>query len=114
MEETKKINWKTLIPYILIPLLFVGFVFMYQEEAKQPDLIYSELVQYFHDDKIAEAEVVISSGKLKYKFWDDDKTYTYDLPSVELFVNDVHDDILEYNDANPEKPIKYNKKRYHI
>ncbi len=104
----KKINWKTLIPYILIPLLFVGFVFMYQEEAKQPDLIYSELVQYFHDDKIAEAEVVISSGKLKYKFWDDDKTYTYDLPSVELFVNDVHDDILEYNDANPEKPIKYN------
>ena len=104
----KKINWKTLIPYILIPLLFVGFVFMYQEESKEPELIYSDLVQYFHDDKVAEAEVVISSGKLKYKFWNDDKTYTYDLPSVELFVNDVHEDILEYNEANPQKTIKYN------
>ena len=104
----KKINWKTLIPYILIPLLFVGFVFMYQEESKEPDLTYSELIQYFHEDKVSEVEVVISSGKLKYKLWKDDKTYTYDLPSVDLFVNDVHEGILAHNDANPENPIKYN------
>ena len=104
----KKINWKTIIPYILIPLLFVGFIFMYQEETKEPDLTYSNLIQYFHEDKVSEVEVVISSGKLKYKLWNDDKTYTYDLPSVDLFVNDVHDGILAYNDANPEKPIKYN------
>ncbi len=103
----KKVNWKTLIPYILIPLLFVGFVFMYQEEAKEPELTYSDLIQYFHEDKVSEVEVVISSGKLKYKLWDSDKTYTYDLPSVDLFVNDVHEDILAYNDANPEKTIKY-------
>ena len=104
----KKINWKTIIPYILIPLLFVGFIFMYQEETKEPDLTYSNLIQYFHEDKVSEVEVVISSGNLKYKLWNDDKTYTYDLPSVDLFVNDVHDGILAYNDANPEKPIKYN------
>ncbi len=81
---------------------------MYQEETKEPDLTYSNLIQYFHEDKVSEVEVVISSGKLKYKLWNDDKTYTYDLPSVDLFVNDVHDGILAYNDANPEKPIKYN------
>ncbi len=104
----KKINWKTLIPYILIPLLFVGFVFMYQEESKEPDLTYSELIQYFHEDKVSEVEVVISSGKLKYKLWKDDKTYTYDLPSVDLFINDVHEGILAHNDANPENSIKYN------
>ncbi len=104
----KKFNWKTLIPYILIPLLFVGFIVVYQQENKEPDLTYSNLVQYFHDDKVAEAKIVISSGKLTYKLWDDDKTYTYSLPSVDLFVNDVHEEILTYNDEHPEKPIKYN------
>lgn len=104
----KKFNWKTWIPYILIPLLFVGFIVMYQQETKEPDLTYSNLVQYFHDDKVAEAKIVISSGKLTYKLWDDDKTYTYSLPSVDLFVNDVHEEILTYNDEHPEKPIKYN------
>lgn len=103
----KKINWKTIIPYILIPVLFVGFIFMYEKETEEPEIIYSDLIQYFHDDKVAEAEVIYSSGKLKYKLWGDDKTYTYDLPNVQLFVNDVHDGILEYNDANPENPIKY-------
>lgn len=81
---------------------------MYQQETKEPDLTYSNLVQYFHDDKVAEAKIVISSGKLTYKLWDDDKTYTYSLPSVDLFVNDVHEEILTYNDEHPEKPIKYN------
>lgn len=103
----KRINWKTIIPYILIPLLLVGFIYMYDQETKEPELEYSELIQYFHEDKVSDVEVVISSGKLTYKLWGDDKAYTYDLPSVDLFVNDVHDGILEYNDANPENPIKY-------
>ncbi len=104
----KKINWKTLIPYILIPVLFVAFLYIYQGQAEKPEVTYSEIVQLFKEDKVAEADIVVSSGKLTYKLWDAEKSETYSLPSVDLFVNDVHDHIIEYNAQNPDAPIKYN------
>ncbi len=104
----KKINWKTIIPYILIPVLFMGFVYFYQGQAQKPETSYAEIVQLFKEDKVAEADIVISSGKLTYKLWDSKDEQTYSLPSVDLFVRDVHDDIIDYNAQNPDAPIKYN------
>ncbi len=104
----KKINWKTIIPYILIPVLFVAFLYVYQGQAQKPETTYAEIVQLFKEDKVAEADIVISSGKLTYKLWDSKDELTYSLPSVDLFVSDVHDHIIEYNAENSDAPIKYN------
>ncbi len=32
----------------------------------------------------------------------------YTVPNVTIFVNDIHDDVVEFNRKNPDNPIKYN------
>ena len=39
---------------------------------------------------------------------DDGTSKKYTVPNVNLFLEDVHDDVVEFNRANPKKPIKFN------
>lgn len=109
----KKINWRAVVPYVVIPLLFVFCIVMYSTmgTAQKDKKEYYEIVNLFESNQVAEYNLNLSSGTLYYKlFGDDQTTYQYTVPNVSLFVDDVHDDVVEYNKANPDNPVKMDYK----
>lgn len=106
----KKFNWKTLIPYILIPALCIGIIYMYLGKTADKDLKYYQVVEYFDNGQITEVDLNMNSGAMTFKLKGDDKEYKYTVPNVNLFVNDVHEQLREYNKANPDKPVEFDYK----
>ena len=106
----KKINWKTIVPYILIPAIFVGVIYLYMGKEQQKDLQYYEVLQFFDEEQVVEADLNMNSGAMTFKLKGEDKTYKYTVPNVNLFVNDVHESLREYNKKNPDKPIEFDYK----
>lgn len=104
----KKRNWKAIIPYILIPLLFISVVYVYMGNQDEKKTEYYQIVEYFDEGKVTEYDINLNSGAMSYKLQGDDKEYKYTVPNVGIFVEDVHNMVREYNKANPETPIKYN------
>lgn len=103
----KKLNWKAIIPYILIPVLFIGVMWMYMDSESDKEFEYYEVVEFFDNEQIAEVDLNMNSGALKFKLKGDDTLYKYTVPNVNLFVNDVHEQLREYNKANPDKPVEF-------
>ncbi len=104
----KKINWKAIIPYILIPALFIGVMWMYMDSEADKEFEYYEVVEFFDNEQVTEVDLNMNSGALEFKLKGDDTLYKYTVPNVNLFVNDVHEQLREYNKANPDKPVEFN------
>lgn len=104
----KKTNWKTIIPYIVIPLALVLVIATYSAVGPQSKkkTEYYEVVNKFETHAVTEYKLNLSSGALEYKLKDDETVYRYTVPNVSLFVDDIHDDIVEYNKENPDNQIK--------
>ena len=106
----KKFNWKVIIPYILIPIAFIGVIYMYMGKEQQKDLKYYEVVEFFDKGQVSEVDLNMNSGAMTFKLEGEDKTYKYTVPNVNLFINDVHEGLREYNQKNPDKPIEFDYK----
>ena len=103
----KKKNWKVIIPYILIPLCFIAITYSYINKGVDTKKSqYYEVVEYFDEGKVTEYQLTLSSGALTYKLKGDDKVYKYTVPNVNLFLEDIHDSVHNYNKAHPDAPIK--------
>ncbi len=104
----KKINWKAIIPYVAIPLAFILVIAFYSVSGvnRQKKTEYYEIVNMFENRQVTEYKLNLSSGALEYKLKDDNTTYKYTVPNVSLFVDDVHDSIVEYNKENPDSQIR--------
>ena len=104
----KKLNWKAVIPYIVIPLAFVLCIVYYAKTGNttQKKTEYYELINMFEEHKVSEYTLNLSSGALKYKLDGDDTVYRYTVPNVTLFVEDIHGAVVEYNRENPDSQIK--------
>lgn len=74
--------------------------------AKSSKLEYYQVVEYFNTGEVTEYELNIGSGKLDFTL-SDGTTKKYTVPNVNLFIEDVHDDVIEFNRKNPDKPIKF-------
>ena len=96
----------TLIPYILIPLIIISGISLYAGTQKQEKLEYYQLVSLFDQGKVTEYKLNLSSGALVYKLKDEKEVKSFSVPSVELFLMDIHDGVIEYNRAHPDTPIK--------
>ncbi|MEG1845491.1 MAG: ATP-dependent zinc metalloprotease FtsH [Oscillospiraceae bacterium] len=113
--EKKNINWKAIVPYIAIPLAFVLCIVVYASmgsEAKAKKQYY-EIVNMFQNGEVSEYVLNLSNGTLQYKLRADDESsqgYEYTVPNVNIFVEDVHSKIVEYNKANPETQVKMDYK----
>ncbi|MGN0532560.1 MAG: ATP-dependent zinc metalloprotease FtsH [Eubacterium sp.] len=110
MRKNLSQNWKSIVFYILIPVLLIGSIFLMSNSGRQQaNVKYSDIVELFRTNQVAEFELDLSSGKLNYKlFSDSDKVNTYTVPSVTYFVEDVDEYIKSYNDTHIEKKISYN------
>lgn len=108
----KKIDWRVVIPYIAIPLAFVVCVVLYMKvgQTTKAKTEYFEIVNKFENHEITEYNLNLTSGVLKYKVAGDEATYEYTVPNVNLFVEDVHKQVMDYNRENPDTQIKVDYK----
>ena len=104
----KKINWKAIIPYIIIPVLCIGVIMAYMGMDSKEKVQYYQIVDYFDKGQVTEYTVNMNSGAMTYKLKDDTKEYEYTVPNVNMFYEDVHHMVREHNKTNPDAQIKYN------
>ncbi len=101
-------KWGNLF-YIIVPVLLVITIASFMgTQTKKDAPKYYEIVEQFRNAQITEYTLNLSSGALEYKVSGNDETQKYVVPNVEIFLNDVHNYITEYNIENPDAKIKYN------
>ena len=96
----------TFLPYILIPVMLICGVTFYMGSQTSDKTEYYELVALFDEGKVTEYKLNLSSGALVYKVEGVEKQQTFTVPSVSLFVEDIHDSVIAHNRENAQNPIK--------
>ena len=84
----------------------MGLIYWYSGSATTEKLEYYQVIELFDEGKVTEYELNIGTGALTYTL-NDGSTGRYSVPNVSMFVNDVHETIIEFNRANPEKAVKF-------
>ena len=102
-------KWGNLL-YLLLPISMIIFIAIFLNSQNTTKMKYYEVVDLFNSHKVTEYSVNLSSGALTYKLAGDETEKKYTLPSVDLFVKDIHEGVIEYNEQNPDKAIKYDYK----
>ena len=106
-KKNKKIS--TFLIYVLVPILIIAGIYYYSSSNSQDKKEYYEIVQLFEENKVSSYDLNLSNGSLKYTLWEDkdeEKVYSYTVPNVSIFVDDIHDNVIEYNKQNKDNPIK--------
>ena len=104
-------NWKSILVYILIPILLIGAVVFFANSQTSTDMKYSQIVSMFKNGEVSEFSLDLSSGNLVYKtFAKPKEEKAYSVPSVSYFLDDIRDDVKAYNKKHPNKPIVYDYK----
>ena len=114
MRKNLSQNWKSIIFYILIPIMLIGSIFLFSGQNRNTATTnYSDIVNLFRTEQVSEYELDLSSGQLTYKLTTDKKgtVNKYTVPSVSYFLDDISDYVKDYNDTHPDKPISYNYKK---
>ncbi len=90
--------------YLGIPLaLILLIVYMLNQAPKQESYKYSDIINYFETDQVKEYSLDLGTGEMLLQLNDEKKTtVAYVVPSVNLFYENVMDDIERYNEANPD------------
>ncbi len=106
-DPKKRSNLIQTIIWIILPLLLVvSMYFTFNSSSTKDSKKYYEVISYFQQGEVTEYTLNISTGKLTYTLDGESEARTYNVPSVDLFVNDTHDSIMEYNEEHPDSPIK--------
>lgn len=108
-NRSDKRKWGNLLYLILPVVLILCLTFFLNTQKTQPPK-YSEIVSLFKNHQVTEYSITLSNGALTYKVKGDNKEKKYSIPSVELFVNDIHNDVVKYNDEHPDNKIVYDYK----
>lgn len=108
-NRSDKRNWGNLL-YLILPVVLILCLTFFLSSQRQPAPKYSEVVSLFKDHSVTEYSLTLSNGALTYKVKGDNAVKKYTLPNVELFLNDVHNDISKYNEEHPEAKIVYDYK----
>lgn len=128
-------NWKSILIYILIPVILIGSIIFLSTKQNQKDVNYSEIVALFRDDKVSEFSIDLSSGNLVYSLYSDkeenktedkdskdgEKTsenaqenkevkHKYTVANSTIFLNDISEyvDAHNSNPENKDNQIVYN------
>ncbi len=95
-----------LLPYLLIPAMLLAGLSYYISAQSRDKLEDYQLVALFDEGKVTEYKLNLSSGALVYKTVGDDTEKTFTVPSVNLFVEDIHEGVIKYNREHPDSMIK--------
>ena len=105
MDNNKRVL-RNLLIYMGIPIVifFMLMFFMRGSDAEKVGLKYSDVIGYFEDGKVRAYELDLGTGEMEFVVTDDagkETKYAYIVPNVNLFYNNVTDDIEAYNEAHP-------------
>ena len=93
----KRILISIAVPIVLI-IAVVAVKFSNQNTAKKQ---YYQVVGMFQNNEVSEYSLNLYSGNLKSKLRKEgDKTFVYEVPDVSIFVNDIHESVVENNIKN--------------
>ncbi|MCQ2474412.1 MAG: ATP-dependent zinc metalloprotease FtsH [Clostridia bacterium] len=96
----------SLLPYLIITVALISGLYYYVNAQHVEKLEYYEVVSMFEKGEIAEYKLNLSSGALEYVKKGEKQAKAYTVPSVALFVDDVHEKVMTYNAAHPDEMIK--------
>ena len=100
--------FNSLVWLVIIFLMTSSLMYALRVDDRVTEVGYYEVVEYFDQNKVKEYSLNMSSRKLTYVLKGEKESRTYVVPNVQLFIEDVHENVREYNKANPDKPIKMN------
>ncbi len=110
MGDNKK--RKQIIGYVLTLLLLISVVYFFMTlQAPKSETKYYEILQYFYRNEVEEYKLDLGSGNLNMKVRGKTDAMTYTVPNVNLFLEDTMAYVREYNQQNPEAPIKIDYKK---
>ncbi len=90
---------KSLLLYLGIPIVIILIMTLVLSQGQKDSHTYSEIVGYFHDDKVQAFEVERSSSSAKIKLTLDDNTViTHKIMDWDTFRDDVWADIEAHNE----------------
>lgn len=101
---------KSILIYVLVlGALLIGFMFMMNMIKPTSETInYSEVVDYFQQNKVKKFVIDLGSGELQAEVEGRDKQLVYKVPNVGLFIELVEPMVVEYNKENPSDKIEFN------
>ena len=92
-----------LLTYVIIALVFIIaiWVLLPNLTSNQHTTKYSDILAYFDEYKVTEYTLDLGTGELKYVLEGEEKTHTYEVPNVKLFLDDTVNYRAEYNAKHP-------------
>ncbi|MFV0399710.1 MAG: ATP-dependent zinc metalloprotease FtsH [Oscillospiraceae bacterium] len=91
---------------LLLAVLVMALFFNFQVEVSTTS--YSTVVGYFQQDEVEEFSLNLGNGELTYRLKGKEAPEsTYKVPNLGLFVEDVSGYVRDYNEKNPDAPIKF-------
>ena len=96
-----------LMTYIIIALIFIVaiWVLLPSLSSNEHQVKYSDIMAYFDDYKVTEYTLDLGTGELKYQLEGEEKTHTYEVPNVSLFLQDTGNYREEYNKKHPKNEL---------
>lgn len=102
---------RNLLIYAGVPILIIIVVYMFLMSTPQKTLQYSEILQYFKDEKVSEFVVDTGSGNMEMIVNEEDgtkKKISYKLANLTIFREDTLPYIEAYNEGKaPADQMKY-------
>lgn len=103
-------RFKQLLPLLVLPVIMVLMItFFVSRTTDTKTLTYYDVVELFKTNQIEEYNLNLGSGVLEYKKRDDKLVYKYTVPNINMFNQDIHSYVVEYN-ATHDDDIKFNYK----
>lgn len=101
---------KSILIYVLVlGALLIGFMFMMNMIRPTGETMnYSEVVDYFQQNKVKRFVIDLGSGELQAEVEGRDTQLVYRVPNVGLFIELVEPMVVEYNKENPDDQIEFN------
>lgn len=103
----KKRNWRVFLPYLLLPIVLILALSFFTTTQNRVKTEYYQIVQYFDQGEVTAYRFNLSSRVLEYQLKGSNEWQKYTVPNANLFIEDVHESVRDYNKAHPDAPIKY-------
>lgn len=91
-----------ILAFAIICIFFIGTKF--SEAAEHTD--YTEVIAHFDNYEVSYYKLDLGTGELEYQLRGEEDKKEYDVPNVEIFLNDTLNYREEYNKKYPDEPLK--------
>jgi len=106
-----------ILAYLLIgAIIIAAFFFIFSRiSSTGKEETYSDIISHFENYEVKSYTLDLGTGELEYQLANEDFTRTYEVPNVNIFLDDTDSEISdyreEYNERHPDAPLEQNYKK---